>query len=78
MRDDHDGPQAADLERYGDAGVTCRGCGREVYDELEECPHCGAPVCGGGGGTPKWAVVTAAVLIVLLVLGALTAVLGRM
>ncbi|MFG0252563.1 MAG: hypothetical protein ACF8NJ_06790 [Phycisphaerales bacterium JB038] len=55
MYDDHyddldpEGPSAEDLERFsradasGESGtVRCQDCRREIFDDADVCPHCGA------------------------------------
>ena len=71
---DDDLPQEQDLDRFGDESALCPKCNQTYYDDLIECPHCGA--APAGSGLPTWAVVTAAVLLVLLVGGVLAALLA--
>ncbi len=77
--DDRDAPQPADLERFGDSDdadsetVACPSCLRAIWEEAEQCPHCGEYVTRGGqlparaaGGV--WAVLGAVLAIVLTLL----------
>lgn len=68
---DPEGPSDADLERFSDVTVKCKGCGTELMDDVSECWKCGKAVGGKGShesGLPTWAVLTV-VLLVILALG---------
>jgi len=57
-----------DAEDAGDT-LPCPLCGREIFDDAEQCPQCGQYIGGSdqpGTGRPLWVVVT-----VLVVLGAI-------
>ncbi|MGA0285833.1 MAG: hypothetical protein ACO3YY_03320 [Phycisphaerales bacterium] len=38
---DPEGPDAADLARFGGDTVGCPACGGEVHDLSDRCPECG-------------------------------------
>jgi hypothetical protein len=65
---DPDGPSAADLDRFGDEFITCPHCGREYYDQAEICPHCGDAREKEGPFLPAWAIVTAALVLIVFIL----------
>ncbi|HLL88161.1 MAG TPA: zinc ribbon domain-containing protein [Tepidisphaeraceae bacterium] len=78
--DDREAPDAHDLaaggddEDFGDdATVPCPNCGRQVYDDVDYCPHCGDAITPMGGGIPTWAWVTGIVLLLSFVATALLA-----
>ena len=52
-----------------DRSETCPKCGRAVFDDLDECPHCGTPLESKRFGASGlfWAVVTVIVLIAFIV-----------
>lgn len=64
---DPEGPSAADLDRFGDGFRVCPGCGSAVYDEAPLCPECGH-MFEERTGTPVWLVITAAVVLVGLIM----------
>lgn len=39
-------PSDEDVDRFGDDTGWCPDCGREVWDEAWQCPHCGAVIEG--------------------------------
>ena len=39
-------PSDEDVDRFGDDSGFCPDCGREVWDEAWQCPHCGAVIEG--------------------------------
>lgn len=70
---DPEGPSAEDLARFGGDTITCRNCGEEVWDDAAICPRCGRALHeelrrDETGGPPKWAVLTAVVMLVVFVL----------
>lgn len=78
QRNDHDeGPLPQDIERFNGVTRACPECGKEVFDDVTRCYHCGADMDAPRGGrksrTPVWVAVTAAVVIaaflVLFVMG---------
>ena len=79
MMDEGPGPHDRHLMEDGGDTVPCARCGQEVWEGAERCPHCGVHFAGeawefasaGGKGRarlPRWVVVTAWVLAVVLIL----------
>ena len=71
--DDREDPQERDQDAADDNGtptVPCSGCGRQIPDFADRCPHCGDWVIQGGSARPHktWVVVVAAVLLIAFVL----------
>lgn len=71
----YEGPSADDLARFNNVTRTCPECGKDVFDDVSECYHCGhaldaLPI----RRTPIWVIVLAVLLVVglslPLVLGA--------
>lgn len=61
FRDEDEGPQEADLERFGGETRPCPRCGKDIYDEAEWCHACGHVMSDGADKkVPAWVVVTAA------------------
>ena len=56
MLDDVDeldlGPGPEDLRRFGGETACCPECGREVWDQAEVCPACGAYLAGATTSRP--------------------------
>jgi hypothetical protein len=70
--DANDDPEEAEVGR-------CPECRGPVYEVTESCPACGywlteadRRAIWSGDSQPKWVLVTAAVILAILVLGALT------
>lgn len=66
-RDDDDldeAPSEEDLERFGDATVTCPSCGATLYDDVAMCYKCGRALTRDEPASPKMT----AVIVILLVL----------
>ena len=64
---DPEGPSEADLERFGDVTVKCKGCGTELFDDVAVCWKCGQAIGAGDKEetkAPVW-VVAAAILVVV-------------
>jgi hypothetical protein len=62
-QDDDDGAEEAETRQ-------CVHCGADVYEFADRCPHCGGFAFEQGPGRtnhPRWVVVTALILLVLLV-----------
>lgn len=70
---DPDGPQEADLDRFGGEFKTCPSCGSEAYDQAPSCPSCGHAFEGTDqpSGIPMWAMLVAGGMVVLFVLYAI-------
>lgn len=71
-------PSDDDVDRFGGDTGWCPDCGREVWDEAWQCPHCGAVVEGrilrdppdavGSRISAKSVVVLVVLIIVILLL----------
>lgn len=78
--DDEDWYSEDEDESYDDAEFgRCPECSAVVYEFSERCPACGYYLSAAdrrrlfaGDSKPKWVLITAAVILVILVLGALT------
>lgn len=73
---DPDAPQAMDVGDEADELDThpCPACGREIYEEAEQCPHCRAWVVRERSSVatrPPWLVITVIVSIALVLLWSL-------
>lgn len=64
---DPEGPSAEDLDRFGDEFVTCPECGKQIYDQVEICPHCGHAQTRAHPSFKIWVALVAIVLIVVWV-----------
>ena len=66
--DDRDAPQDCDLNRGDSADLAvCPACGETVYDETQQCPHCGAWIDAGRVPTrPAGRMVGVVMALVLL------------
>ena len=62
-----------DEDDEDDRTARCPECGGEVYEDADQCPHCGmyvVPTYGGGGvfaGKPWWFMLLAFLAIVGLI-----------
>jgi hypothetical protein len=67
-----DGPQAADIARFGDVTIKCPECGTELFDDVALCWKCGRAVGSGAPdetkGPPLWAVITVIVIAAAFVI----------
>jgi hypothetical protein len=75
MRDD-EAPDDADLARFSGVTRTCPHCSKEVHDDAELCYHCGLAIDAprqrdAERGLPRWAAVTASVLLAAILFGVL-------
>lgn len=61
-----EGPSESDLETFGGVTRECPECKAELFDDAEVCWKCGHALSGRSRGQPMWAVVTAVVLIVTI------------
>ena len=71
-------PSDEDLDRFSAETGYCPDCGREVWDEAWECPHCGEVIEGrvsrdrqgavGRSLSARSVVVLVAMIVVILVL----------
>ncbi len=75
--DDPNAPLESDLqdggEGYDDEGdvVPCPGCGSEVYEETQKCPHCGdwiTPSVALNRKNPIWIIAAILALLAMIVL----------
>lgn len=60
-----EGPDEADLERFGGVTRACPNCKAELYDDAEVCWRCGHAFGGAGSTLPTWVLIAAAALIVV-------------
>lgn len=61
---DPDAPLDVDLADDSDDAVPCPACGRDVYEDADQCVHCGEwiiPSVTGAGGL-HWVWIAAAIL----------------
>ena len=67
---DTEGPSDADLDRFGDATVTCRNCGRVLYDDTDTCPACLEPLSRRSPSSrpPLWLFLVIGLLVLALLL----------
>ena len=70
--DNDDDPDEAEVGR-------CPECRGPIYDFSDRCPACGywlteadRRVMGSGASKPKWVLVTAGIVLIVLILGVLT------
>lgn len=60
-----EGPQDADLDRFGGDTRPCPKCGTHIYDEAEWCHKCGHVLSPAADSkVPTWVVITAVTLVV--------------
>ncbi len=62
-----DAPDDADVARFGDSDgsvdtLPCPNCRREIYDQTDYCPHCGAAIVLKAASRPRalWIVLVLA------------------
>lgn len=68
-REDDDNPRLEDVEAFNDATRECPACGATLHDDVEICWKCGHMLSRRDEkGLPTWALITGAVLIVLITL----------
>lgn len=67
-RDIDEGPDEADLERFGSETIPCPACGAEVYDESAFCHKCGHVLADAADPRPvrPWVFITVAGLVAAL------------
>lgn len=58
-----EGPQDADIDRFGGETRPCPKCGTDLYDEAEWCHKCGHVLTPADTKVPAWVMITAATLI---------------
>lgn len=59
-----DDPLDEDIERFSEVTTRCRGCGTELFDDVESCWNCGTPVLGRTEtGVPVWVLLTVGVVL---------------
>ncbi len=70
-----EGPSEADIAQFSGVTRDCPACGKEVHDDAAICYHCGEAfektTAGSGDGPPAWVLVTAAVVVLGVVVAAL-------
>ncbi len=64
-----DGPSPEDIERFGDVTRTCPSCGKEVFDDVSVCYHCGAAVEEKPDGAVSGRRLVIVVMLILAMLG---------
>jgi hypothetical protein len=55
--DDWDNPELDEADDGTTELVACPACGEEIYEEAEQCPHCGSYVVhstSAFAGRPMW------------------------
>lgn len=69
-RDIDEGPDEADIARFGSETVPCPECGAEVYDEAEWCHKCGRVMAdpAAAKGAKPWVLLTVAGLVAAIAL----------
>ncbi len=71
-REDDENPRLQDVEALNDATRDCPKCGAVLHDDVDICWKCGHMLSQRDEkGLPTWALVTGAVLIVVISLLAL-------
>lgn len=63
-----EGPDEADLARFGSDTAPCPKCGADIYDESAWCHKCGHVLGDGSDGksTPAWVFITVAALVAMI------------
>ena len=64
-----EGPDEADLERFGGVTQTCPECKAELYDDAEVCWKCGHAMQARTHTPPTWVMIVIAAVITFVVLG---------
>lgn len=59
-----DDPSEEDIARLDNPTRTCPKCGRDVYDDAEECYHCGHRFVPGERATP-WLQIGVAIVVII-------------
>jgi predicted nucleic acid-binding Zn ribbon protein len=68
--DETEDPDESDQDSDDDVSATvpCPNCGRDVYEDADQCPHCGEYITPSASpGRPTWLII-AAILALLGVL----------
>lgn len=69
VREVDDDPSPDDVERFNNVTQTCPHCGKEVFDDVDVCYHCGLAIGSGvGRKAPLWILVVVVVLVAGFVL----------
>lgn len=58
-----------ETDEDGDDTIPCPNCREPVFDDAEQCPHCGEYLTGETarqGPKPTWIIVTVVVLLIAL------------
>ncbi len=76
--EDWEDPEPDDEDLDEDDEYVCPNCGASVYEDSERCPACGDYITPQRAGTSalggRWVWMTAAALLVLIILGFLVAI----
>jgi len=72
---DLEGPDESDTTPQNEyQTVNCTSCGKQIFEDLEKCPHCGHwQMEVEQLGKPRWYITTVIVCVATLVIGAATA-----
>lgn len=71
-RSDHDRwDEPPDIDAYDtgdddDELVRCPHCKRWIYEDTDRCPHCGNNTYHSPTGLPRWAWITAVVMLIVI------------
>jgi uncharacterized protein (DUF983 family) len=70
LDEDREGVSAKDAERFGGDDIDCPKCGGSVYFDASQCAKCGHSMMERdvSKGTPAWVPLTAAVLVIGIVM----------
>jgi hypothetical protein len=71
--DDPENPLESDMEDVADGSsdtATCPSCGDEIYEDVEQCPHCGHYVSSSGlaGRISLWMVIGTIICLLIIAL----------
>jgi len=66
--DDGEGPSRADIERFNNTTQNCPKCGKEIFDDVIQCYHCGHALMSRQEpkGNAAWLVVIVVTLVIVI------------
>ncbi len=70
--EDDDLDDADDADDDSDVTIDCPYCGAEMYDDAEQCPHCGQYISAEDApreGKPAWIIVVILLCVAMMLLG---------